>query len=204
MPRRIRRSSNSGMGNPSACCCRAAPAAHAWLVSHGVRLRSCTQDAWYHSRRGAVLHSPCESCPSHGALFGDFHSASEACGSPARALEAQVLIRFVPAVMVGAAVLAAVPNTECDFNSLQAYWARTTVGHRRGPRLNWVLSRPQCRWDLGLGTRMFLQVIMARSRLWVLLEGHPAMVMRDAARVSPASTSATLPTRGRIACLARL
>ena len=97
-----------------------------------------------------------------------------------------MLIRIVPAVMAGAAVLAAVPNIESDLNSLQAYWARATLGYRRGPRLNWALSRLQCRWDLRLGTLMLLQVIMARTRFWVLPEGHPATAMRDAARESPA------------------
>ncbi|CAK0864232.1 unnamed protein product, partial [Prorocentrum cordatum] len=120
------------------------------------------------------------------SLFDELYEAAEAGGFPVRVLAAQVLIRIVPAVLAGAAVLAAVPNIESDLNSLQAYWARATLGYRRGPRLNWALSRLQCQWDLRLGTLMILQVVMARARLWVLPEGHPATAMRDAARQSPA------------------
>ncbi|CAK0864484.1 unnamed protein product [Prorocentrum cordatum] len=110
------------------------------------------------------------------SLFDELYQAAEAGGFPVRVLAAQVLIRIVPAVLAGAAVLAAVPNIESDLNSLQAYWARATLGYRRGPRLKWALSRLQCQWDLRLGTLMILQ-------------GHPATAMRDAARQSPLMAS---------------
>ncbi|CAK0874388.1 unnamed protein product, partial [Prorocentrum cordatum] len=50
--------------------------------------------------------------------------------------------------------------------------------------LDELYQAAQCRWDLGVGSLVFLQVIMARARLWVLLEGHTAAVMREAARAS--------------------
>ena len=79
-----------------------------------------------------------------------------------------------------------VPHIETDLNKLQAGWARAVLGCKRGPRLNWALSWVQCGWGRRLGTRMLEQAIMAQAQLWVLPGGHPAVVMREAARSSPA------------------
>ena len=120
------------------------------------------------------------------ALFDDLYQAAEAGGFPVPVLAAQVPQRVESAIMFGAALLLGVPRIESDLNNLQSYWARVTLGCRRGPRLPWALSRAQCGWGRRLGTRMLEEVVMARARVWLLPHSHPAAVLREAARVSPA------------------
>ena len=94
-------------------------------------------------------------------------------------------------VLFGAECLILAPDAEARLNRVQQDWALKIIGCNRLSKVRGVLAVAQRGWSMRLGTRMIESVMVARARLAILPQEHPAVVLMRIAERSHAITWCT-------------
>lgn len=111
------------------------------------------------------------------SLFEEFFHAADTSGFSIPVAAAQVPLRIEPSVLYASALLVCAPGAKTALDRLQYLWGRQLLGFRAGPHVRWPIVAAQCGWDLRLGTRLVERAIMARAKILVLPDAHPAVAL---------------------------
>ena len=93
-----------------------------------------------------------------------------------------------PVVLYSAPCLLLAEGAESTLNKVQAEWALTLLGCRRGHAVRGLLAVASVGWQMRLGTRMLESGILALARARLYPVEHPLSSMISLAATSPATT----------------
>ena len=129
-----------------------------------------------------------ESCATARNQFIELTTAMESMAFCLPSQAAQIECQLAPKVLYGASFLVGVEGAFTRLNRLQADWARFLLCHKFTAPINGFRAMAQCGWIRRLGTTMIERAIMARVRVALLPEDHPAVFMLHLADHIPAIT----------------
>ena len=116
-------------------------------------------------------------CHTAGTKFKDMHAAAKVSGLSMFIQAAQVSCDILPFMLYGAALFVDLDEAEEGFNRLQMKWARALVAGTSTAHISGLLAAVACGWEFRFGTLLLETIIMARARLFVLPQSHPAAVL---------------------------